>query len=297
AEETTFNQAEKEQFEHFCATYATDLLPYLSRCVQALFPPQQLARVLGLSMSELHKKSGLGQLDVPSILAPIQHLMPAPIVNSPATSQISPEESVGDSEEARAPVTFTLDSDSEDGPLQQTQQTTSEPTDHASTSANQPTLSADSGVATAPTGGGGGLTDSGVGGSVIVAPDMATSTDTDISEPGSEVRSKQQQQQQQETVIKGGEVGEAAVTPKDWEQMSTQPQPEPEAAAEQVAGDDSGAVGEGDREGGGWEAMEDLGDLDNVVPDGSESTIDLDLLPTPSGSEADLSQRSSGKQD
>ena len=158
-------------------------------------------------------------------------------------------------------------------------------------------MSADSGVATAPTGGGGGLTDSGVGGSVIVAPDMATSTDTDISEPGSEVRSKQQQQQQQETVIKGGEVGEAAVTPKDWEQMSTQPQPEPEAAAEQVAGDDSGAVGEGDREGGGWEAMEDLGDLDNVVPDGSESTIDLDLLPTPSGSEADLSQRSSGKQD
>lgn len=56
AEETTFNTKEKDQFEQFCATYATDLLPYLNKCLQSLFPPAQLANALGLSVSEISKK-------------------------------------------------------------------------------------------------------------------------------------------------------------------------------------------------------------------------------------------------
>ena len=55
AEETTFNQREKAQFEQFCATYVTDLLPYLNRCLQALFPASQLAHTLGISLIQLNK--------------------------------------------------------------------------------------------------------------------------------------------------------------------------------------------------------------------------------------------------
>ncbi|RUS74291.1 hypothetical protein EGW08_017942, partial [Elysia chlorotica] len=235
AEETTFNQAEKEQFEHFCATYATDLLPYLSRCVQALFPPQQLARALGLSVTEVVKKSGLGQLDLPSILGPIQHLMPAPVVVSPAAPQVSPEVSVGDSEESesKAPVTFTLDSDGEEGSSQQARgEPSSEPsasTDQATTSGsiNQPAVSADSGVASALASDTGGLADSGIGTSVAVTEDnpdnldnvaaavqqsqsTANSTEADVSEsdPGSEVSSQQQSEESEERAEGGGVGGE-----------------------------------------------------------------------------------------
>ena len=60
----------------------------------------------------------------------------------------------------------------------------------------------------------------------------------------------------------------------------------------------SGGIDQEGGAGGGWEGdLDDLGDLDSVALEGSESTVDLDLLPTPSGSEADLGQKASSKQD
>lgn len=47
AEESAFSDREKELFAHFCSAYADDLLPFLRRCLQVLFPPAQLALVLG----------------------------------------------------------------------------------------------------------------------------------------------------------------------------------------------------------------------------------------------------------
>lgn len=47
AEESAFSDREKELFSHFCSSYADDLLPFLRRCLQVLFPPAQLALVLG----------------------------------------------------------------------------------------------------------------------------------------------------------------------------------------------------------------------------------------------------------
>lgn len=47
AEESAFSDREKELFSHFCSSYADDLLPFLRRCLQVLFPPAQLAVVLG----------------------------------------------------------------------------------------------------------------------------------------------------------------------------------------------------------------------------------------------------------
>lgn len=47
AEESAFSSREKELFVQFCCAYAEDLLPFLNRCLQVLFPPAQLALTLG----------------------------------------------------------------------------------------------------------------------------------------------------------------------------------------------------------------------------------------------------------
>lgn len=55
AEENAFTPSEKESFSKFCDHYANDLVPFLNRCLHALFPQQQLAQTLGLSMADLNK--------------------------------------------------------------------------------------------------------------------------------------------------------------------------------------------------------------------------------------------------
>ncbi|XP_025100038.1 conserved oligomeric Golgi complex subunit 8-like [Pomacea canaliculata] len=75
AEETTFNQKEQAQFEQFCATYAADLLPYLNRCLQALFPTSQLSLMLGVSTSEIGRMGNIGLVDLPLILSQVDHLI------------------------------------------------------------------------------------------------------------------------------------------------------------------------------------------------------------------------------
>ncbi|XP_067679932.1 conserved oligomeric Golgi complex subunit 8-like [Haliotis asinina] len=94
AEETTFNLKESEQFGQFCATYVTDLLPYLNKCLQVLFPASQLAQALGVSVTELHKLGTVGQVDLTAVLKQVNHLIPvvketpSPISSSVATSDI-----------------------------------------------------------------------------------------------------------------------------------------------------------------------------------------------------------------
>ena len=55
AEETTFDARERGKFEGFLAAYSSSLLPYMNKCLQALYPPTQLAQILGLTVSEMNK--------------------------------------------------------------------------------------------------------------------------------------------------------------------------------------------------------------------------------------------------
>lgn len=55
AEETTFDKKEKERFDEFCSAYAHSLIPYINKCLQALYPQTQLAQILGVTVSELQK--------------------------------------------------------------------------------------------------------------------------------------------------------------------------------------------------------------------------------------------------
>ncbi|CAM9711903.1 unnamed protein product, partial [Lampetra fluviatilis] len=76
AEEPAMSAREAELFARFCAALARELAPHLDRCLQALFPPAELARALGVSLAHLSRLGHLGRLDVEAIIAPLAPLLP-----------------------------------------------------------------------------------------------------------------------------------------------------------------------------------------------------------------------------
>ncbi|XP_052790194.1 conserved oligomeric Golgi complex subunit 8-like [Mya arenaria] len=76
AEETTFDAKERAKFEGFVSAYSTSLLPYMNKCLQALYPPTQLAQVLGVTVSEMNKMGCIGQVDLNEALKSIKHILP-----------------------------------------------------------------------------------------------------------------------------------------------------------------------------------------------------------------------------
>ncbi|XP_028256935.1 conserved oligomeric Golgi complex subunit 8 [Parambassis ranga] len=83
AEESAFSSREKELFVQFCSSYAEDLLPFLNRCLQVLFPPAQLALVLGVPATQLHRHGGLGSISLALVLEPLDFLLPQREVDTP----------------------------------------------------------------------------------------------------------------------------------------------------------------------------------------------------------------------
>ncbi|KAM7424779.1 hypothetical protein PAMA_000912 [Pampus argenteus] len=76
AEESAFSSREKELFVQFCCAYAEDLLPFLNRCLQVLFPPAQLALTLGVPAAHLHRYNSLGCIDLSAVLEPLGFVLP-----------------------------------------------------------------------------------------------------------------------------------------------------------------------------------------------------------------------------
>nr|XP_046254231.1 conserved oligomeric Golgi complex subunit 8 [Scatophagus argus] len=76
AEESAFSSREKELFVQFCSSYADDLLPFLNRCLQVLFPPAQLALILGVPPTQLHRYGSLGCINLSAVLQPLDFLLP-----------------------------------------------------------------------------------------------------------------------------------------------------------------------------------------------------------------------------
>ncbi|XP_015262211.1 PREDICTED: conserved oligomeric Golgi complex subunit 8 [Gekko japonicus] len=74
AEEVAFSSREQELFAQFCMTFLEDLVPYLNRCLQLLFPPAQIAQTLGVPPIQLQKYGNFGCVDehaIQELLAPI----------------------------------------------------------------------------------------------------------------------------------------------------------------------------------------------------------------------------------
>ncbi|KAJ7999391.1 hypothetical protein DPEC_G00193920 [Dallia pectoralis] len=76
AEETAFSSREKELFVQFCCSFAEDMVPFLNRCLQVLFPPAQLALILGVPPTQVYKYGSLGCIDVSSVLEPLEFILP-----------------------------------------------------------------------------------------------------------------------------------------------------------------------------------------------------------------------------
>ncbi|XP_071346027.1 conserved oligomeric Golgi complex subunit 8 [Trachinotus anak] len=83
AEESAFSSREKELFVQFCCSYAEDLLPFLNRCLQVLFPPAQIALILGVPAAQLHRYDSLGCIDLAAVLEPLDFVLPQREVLAP----------------------------------------------------------------------------------------------------------------------------------------------------------------------------------------------------------------------
>ncbi|XP_064526564.1 conserved oligomeric Golgi complex subunit 8 isoform X1 [Pseudopipra pipra] len=85
AEEAAFSGREQELFAQFCTAFLEDLLPYLNRCLQVLFPPSQIAQALGIPPTQLQRFGRLGRIDVATLREPLAFLLPpAPGEEEPA---------------------------------------------------------------------------------------------------------------------------------------------------------------------------------------------------------------------
>ncbi|KAL6478803.1 hypothetical protein MHYP_G00122360 [Metynnis hypsauchen] len=76
AEESAFSSRERELFVQFCCAFAEDMVPFLNRCLQVLFPPAQLAQILGVPPAQVHKYGNIGCISVSTVLEPLKFVLP-----------------------------------------------------------------------------------------------------------------------------------------------------------------------------------------------------------------------------
>ncbi|XP_004704873.1 conserved oligomeric Golgi complex subunit 8 [Echinops telfairi] len=76
AEEAAFTGGEEELFVQFCTVFLEDLVPYLNRCLQLLFPPAQIAQTLGIPPAQLSKFGNLGHVNIVNIQEPLAFILP-----------------------------------------------------------------------------------------------------------------------------------------------------------------------------------------------------------------------------
>ncbi|KAM5297599.1 conserved oligomeric Golgi complex subunit 8 isoform 1-T1 [Glossophaga mutica] len=76
AEEAAFTSGEQELFIQFCTVFLEDLVPYLNRCLQVLFPPAQIAQTLGIPPTQLSKYGNLGHVNISIVQEPLAFILP-----------------------------------------------------------------------------------------------------------------------------------------------------------------------------------------------------------------------------
>ncbi|KAG7277871.1 hypothetical protein CRUP_001323 [Coryphaenoides rupestris] len=112
AEEAAFSSRERELFVQFCCAYAEDMVPFLNRCLHVLFPPAQLAQILGVPPTQVQKYGSLGCIDVDAILAPLEFVLPKretvmPVMDlSDELSSLSTSEAIQDTVQGTAEETL-----------------------------------------------------------------------------------------------------------------------------------------------------------------------------------------------
>ena len=54
-EHDSFTAEEQLTFGRMCEVFALDLVTYLNKCLQVIFPPSQIAKALGLTLNKLQE--------------------------------------------------------------------------------------------------------------------------------------------------------------------------------------------------------------------------------------------------
>ena len=75
SEKVTLTVIESEHFMDFLRVFMMIFLPYVSTCMQALFPDAQLAKELGVSVLDVSEKAKLNRIDIEQIIEPIKNII------------------------------------------------------------------------------------------------------------------------------------------------------------------------------------------------------------------------------
>ncbi|XP_050308003.1 conserved oligomeric Golgi complex subunit 8 [Anthonomus grandis grandis] len=77
-EQQAFTSTSKDAFTRLCMCFSDDLIPYVQKCVHIIYPPNQIALKLGISVQTLQNEK-ISFLDKNLIVEPIRHLLPPKI--------------------------------------------------------------------------------------------------------------------------------------------------------------------------------------------------------------------------
>jgi hypothetical protein len=92
SEKVTLTVIEAEHFLEFLQVFISIFIPYVSTCIQALFPDGQLARELGVSILDISEKSKLNRIDIDQIIEPIKNITDSVIRKKTPSPENVPEE-------------------------------------------------------------------------------------------------------------------------------------------------------------------------------------------------------------
>lgn len=77
-EQQAFTNSSKDAFTRLCMSFSDDLIPYIQKCIHIIYPPNQIATKLGISVQTLQEER-ISFLNKDLIIEPIKHLLPPKI--------------------------------------------------------------------------------------------------------------------------------------------------------------------------------------------------------------------------
>ncbi|XP_033096780.1 conserved oligomeric Golgi complex subunit 8-like [Anneissia japonica] len=130
AEETTFNDQQMVLFLKLCRIASEEMVPFLNRCLQLLFPASSIAQTLGVTVHDLSKMGGIGVMNIAVVVQKINQLLPT------HSQQIEDTEEGKELEDIETTKQLDQENQAESNPL---------PSDHITISHNTSTTEADQG--------------------------------------------------------------------------------------------------------------------------------------------------------
>lgn len=109
AEHSALSSREQELFVQMCLSFSEDLLPFINRCLQLLFPHTHIAQCTGVSVSQLLRFQSFFRVDVDVVLEPLNFLLPRREIEPLPTTTMDPDITVQLDTPGPGPETLVLE--------------------------------------------------------------------------------------------------------------------------------------------------------------------------------------------